>query len=198
MCYRANNIFRIFALCFVAIVPSVSSATDDQSDDKAPLSVAPLDQPTYSDDRPEWVDQIADLDSDPIVWPVKSLLRASAEEAAESLQIQLNGAMAAYAEQLLGPEAADALVDHPLLGVDIDSFDGIDRYSGTATLGESTMYEEAARLRLDKRFEKELKRASKEVVVGNRLAGLGFISAGTICLLLAGTGIVRRIARKSS
>jgi hypothetical protein len=198
MRYHCKNLITAFALVLISIVPCVASAVDDKSGATTALSVAPLDQPTYPEDRPAWIDQVPDLDDDPIIWPVKSLLRSSAEEAVESLQVQVNGAMAAYAEQLLGPEAADAMGNHPLVSVDIDSFDGIDRYSGTATLGESTMYEEAARLRLDKRYEKELKRASQERVVGNRLAAIGFIGGGSLCLLLTGTGIARRFARKAS
>lgn len=168
------------------------------------LSVDPTGDIVYPAGRPEWLDQSPTPDDKPAVWPIKSLLSSSPEKAQESLEIQVQGAMAAYAElalkQMLGDEAvangsADRLIGSRLLQVDLDS-GVVDRYSGTVKVGGVTRYEEAARLTFDKKFDRRLERAWKAEEVEGRLGTLGVVGGVGVCLLMAGTGLVRRIARK--
>jgi hypothetical protein len=165
------------------------------------LSVNPESDAVYPETRPDWVDGTPDLNAKPVVWPIKSLLRATPEEARESLQVQARGVMAAYAELVMesqGLEGKDTerLLASYLKEVELDLLPAEDRYSGTAQVGEETVYEEAARLRFDEKFGRRLVRAWKEDEVEHRLGILGVAGGAGLCLLLAGTGLVRRIARK--
>jgi flagellar biosynthesis GTPase FlhF len=163
-----------------------------------PLSVAPMNQPIYPADRPSWIDGSPDLENDPVVWPVKSLLRSSPEEAAESLNVQVRGALEAYAEHLLGPEAASQLAGHAMLSLESDWVTQADRYRGQAERGQETVYEEAVLLRIDDRLNRRLRTAWKEHQTSERLGVVGAVSGASLCLLLAGTGVMRRISRKAA
>lgn len=176
----------------------------DRSQGTGSLSVDPTGDMVYPAGRPDWVDQGPSPDNKPTVWPIKSLLSVSPEKAKESLEIQVQGAMAAYAElalkQRLGDEAisdgaADRLIGSKLLEVNLDS-GSVRRYSGTVEVDGVTVYEEAAELTFDEKFDRRLERAWKAEEVEDRLGVLGVVGGTGLCLLMAGTGLVRRIARK--
>lgn len=180
-------------------------AAVDSSERIADLSVDPTGDLVYPDDRPAWLDQAPTLDDKPAVWPVKSLLCESPEKARESLEIQVQGAMAAYAElalrELVGDDevnagAADRLIGSKLLAVDLDS-NSLEHYAGTVEDGGATRYEEAVKLTFDQKFDRRLVRAWKEHEVEGRLTTLGFAGGAGLCLLMAGTGVVRRISRRT-
>ncbi len=160
-----------------------------------PLSVAPLDHAQYKTAPPAWVDASAELDGAVSVWPVKSLRCDSREAAAESLRVQVRGAVAAYAEYFLGDDRAQVLGDSPLLNINIDDLPSQDRYHGTAEMGGQLVFEEAARLRFDETFRRKLASAWQQREVEHRLSAVGVAGGAGLCLLLAGTGIVRRISR---
>lgn len=173
-----------------------------------PLSVAPLSQVTYPADRPEWVDApptlAGSIDSGVghsgavDVWTVKSLLRPSAAEARESLQVQMQGATAAYAEQFLGSERAQRLSKSVPLAPELEMVPAEDHYAGTAVLGDQTVYEEAVRLRFDEAYRQRLAAEWRQAEVGSRLKWLGVAGTGGFVLLLSATGLVRRTARRRS
>ena len=179
--------------------PNTSEAaptTSEAAPSPTPLSVAPLDHVDYTTAPPDWVDDAPQLDGDVAVWPVRSLLSDSESEARYSLEIQMRGALAAYAEYFLGDERARVLGNSPSLFVDLDSLPETDRYAGTAKLGGQTVFEQAARLRFDEKFRRRLANAWREREVEQRLSVVGIASGAGLLLLLAGTGLVRRVARK--
>ena len=168
------------------------------ADEPRKLSVPPLGHAQYPEDRPSWVDEAPELEGEMAVWPVKSLLLPSAEEARESVLVQVEGAVAAYAEQVLGEEKAGLLTHHDLEHIVIDSLPAEDVYTGTAKLGDATVYEHAVRLRFDEAYRRRLAANWQEQEVTQRLRLVGVAGGVGLCLLLAGTGLTRRIARKHS
>lgn len=160
------------------------------------LSVAPLDQPIYPEDRPRWIDDPPQLGGEGNeVWPVQSLLRATPEEARESLRVQMQGAAAAYSEQFLGDQRAGLLGDAVPRRWELDEVPAEDRYSGTVKVGDQTLYEEAVRLRFDEPYRQQLAAAWQEQEVERRLSFMGIAGGAALCVLLAGTGLVRRMSR---
>ncbi|WP_164101517.1 hypothetical protein [Candidatus Laterigemmans baculatus] len=189
--------------------PSAAKTAEPKATEPRPLSVAPLNQVTYPEDRPEWVDAPPSLGSFRAgdlgegseagavdVWPVKSLLRPTAEEARESLEVQIQGAAAAYAERFLGTDRAQQLPPSVPLVPELETLPAADRYAGTATLGDQTVYEEAARLRFDEAYRQRLAKQWQQAEVGSRLKWLGVAGGGGLVVLLSATGLVRRTARR--
>jgi hypothetical protein len=176
---------------------SDATPTDRDADATGrPLSVPPLDHAEYPEERPEWIDQTPDLDAEVVIWPVKSLLQPTPRAAEESLQLQVRGAVAAYAEHVLGEQRAEAMDFLPGFDGNLDELPAEDYYAGTATVGEEMVYEAAARLRFDEEHRQRLRTAWKEHEVATRLWTLGVAGGGGLCLLLAGTGLTRRFARR--
>lgn len=178
---------------------AVASATADDvipSGEPHPLSVAPLNEVAFPESRPEWLNAAPSADGDVEVWPVTSLLRPTAEEARESLRLQMRGAVFAYAEQVLGAERVARLASLDQLSPEIELLPLEDRYAGTALLGDQTVYEEAVRLRFDERYRRELGAVWRQAEVRRRLLFLGVAGGGVFCLLLPVTGVVRRMANQ--
>lgn len=193
---RASTL--LLSLMLLGLWHGGAGASDTASDEQAAhtLSVAPLDQPVYPADRPSWIDDPPQLGGEgDEVWPVHSLLRPTAEEARESLQVQMQGAAAAYAEQFLGARRAGRLGESALRHWELDEIASEDRYSGTVKVGEQTMYEEAVRLRFDEPYRQHLAAAWQEREVGRRLSFMGITGGAGLCVLLAGTGFIRRMSR---
>ncbi len=190
---------------FADEVPQKSADESSQNGDSSSprtLSVAPLDHAQYPDDRPEWLEMAPDLDASLVVWPVKSLLLPSKAEARESLELQIRGAVAAYADHVLGSERADLLNQaetEQMLSeqVLVESLPFTDRYEGTAKLGDETVYEQAVRLRFDEKYRQRLLATWQNRELAERLEAVGVAGGVGLCLLLAGTGITRRIARRN-
>lgn len=176
--------------------PAESQSDAAQPDQPQALSVPPLNEAFYPDSRPEWMEQAPEFNKSVDVWPVKSLLRPTAEEASESLAFQVQGAVAAYAEHVINDARAAALSSHPEFEIDLAKLPAGDRYVGTATIGTETVYEEGAILRFDDAFRQKLQVAWREQAIQGRLQALGVAGGAGFLLLLAGTGIARRVARK--
>jgi hypothetical protein len=184
-------------------LPLAELATDPVSEPEPetgpmPLSVAPLDHVEYQVAPPQWISESPQLDGEVAVWPVRSQLCDSEEEAKYSLQIQVQGAVAAYAEHFLGDERARVLGNDVALSVDLDSLPESDRFIGTAQRGGQTYHEQAVRLRFDEKYRKRLASAWQEREVEQRLSVVGLASGAGLLVLIAGTGIVRRVAKNKS
>lgn len=222
---NASRCLSLLVLCFLAgsavaqevdesesvpeVVPSelpledpdtepVSDPELERETEPTPLSVAPLDHIEYQVAPPQWINDSPQLDGEVAVWPVRSQLSDSEEEAKYSLQVQIQGAVAAYAEHFLGDERARVLGNDAALAVDLDSLPESDRFIGIAKRGGLTYHEQAARLRFDEKFRKRLATAWQEREVEQRLSVVGLTGGAGLLVLLAGTGIVRRVARKKA
>lgn len=195
---RGGGLRLLLSLVLLGLWHGGASAEETASKDQPAhaLSVAPLDQPVYPEDRPQWIDDPPQLGGEgDEVWPVQSLLRATPEEARESLRVQMQGAAAAYAEQFLGDERAHLLGDSALWHWELDEIPAHDRYSGTVKVGEQTIYEEAVRLRFDEPYRQHMAAAWQEREVGRRLSFMGMAGGAGLCVLLAGTGLIRRMSQ---
>ena len=164
--------------------------------DSTPLSIQPLDQKTYPKDRPEWIDALPQFDEESLAiadWPVTSGPTVTAEIASEVLEAQIHGAFEAYAERILGREAA-----MEFLGEAHFSFEDnvVEQYEGAFQLGNETVYEAAALLKFDERDAAMLQKAwmawQREKRMPWLLSGVGALFA--FCTM--GTLISRRLAKR--
>lgn len=197
-CCRGGVGRLLFSLALLGFWYGGAGADDAVGEAKAAhvLSVAPLDQAVYPDDRPQWIEEPPEISGEgDEVWPVQSSLRPTAEEARESLEVQIHGAAAAYAEQFLGESRARLLDDAALRRWDLAEVAAEDRYAGTARVGDQTLYEEAVRLRFDEPYRQHLAAAWQQREAGRRLSFMGVVGGAGLCVLLAGTGLIRRMAR---
>lgn len=171
-----------------AAVPSVADST--------PLSIQPLDQKTFPKDRPSWIDELPKFDEESRAiaeWPVTSGPTVTAEIASEVLEAQVHGALEAYAERILGREAAIEFLGEAHFG-----FEGnvVEQYDGAFQLGNETVYEAAALLEFDERDAAMLREAwmawQREKRMPWLLTGVGALFA--FCTM--GTLISRRLAKR--
>ncbi len=160
---------------------SVEMTTADGSDaaaGQAELSVAPLSHVVYPDDRPAWIGQSPDLQSDVHTWVVATAGCESVSQCEEELAVLAPAAVSLYIketadwicpEEFLDPQ----WIDDQLIGK---------RYVGKFHRGDAELHEIAVELRFDREAQRRIAEAKQNAVVRERLQAAG----GLFVLGLAG------------
>lgn len=164
-------------------LPSRPPGSAEESSPK-PLSVAPLDQIQYPEDRPAWIDAENDLSGQTHRWVVTTSPCETREQSAGELDRMLPVAVQLYAERLVRDREGCR---------DVEVGDAVQvardaiarRYDGTVEQGDVTLYESAAELEFPPAVQAEIRRRCLNAEVRGRLGVLGlFVSGGLACLIL--------------
>jgi hypothetical protein len=149
-----------------------------------PLSVAPLDQIQYPEDRPAWIDAENDLRGQTHRWVVTTSPCETRAQAAGELERVLPVAVQLYAERLV--RDSEGCRDVELGDAAQLARDAIARrYDGTVEQGDVTLYESAAELEFPRGVQAEIRRRCLNAEVRGRLGALGlFVGGGLACLIL--------------
>ncbi|EMI19856.1 putative membrane protein [Rhodopirellula maiorica SM1] len=157
------------------------------------LSVAPLDQFSFPDDRPAWLNDLPKLDGDLQSWVVVSSPADSRTESEDELKRLQRAALVHYVQ---GQTDGDA--SHEYLSVTDEWIENnliTDRYAGEVKQGDTILYENAVKLSFDKAIQSEIALAWKRVQVRDRLAATGvLVVGGLFCLVFSSfvTGLIGR------
>ncbi len=162
----------------------------------AELSVAPLDQFEYPDDRPKWLHEPPQLDGDVHHWVVVSSPAETRDESVEELGRLQRAALMRYVEGHTENQSANEIFAVTDQWIEDNLI--TDRYVGEVKQGDTLLYEDAVKLTFDKGVQSEIAYASKRIQVRDRLAATGVLVAGGLCCLMIGslaTGFLgRRVA----
>ncbi|WP_372724458.1 hypothetical protein [Novipirellula sp.] len=178
--------------------PDAESATDAAlaTDTAAELSVAPLDQFSYPEDRPAWLNELPKLDGDLQSWVVVSSPAESREESEEERKRLQRAALIHYVQG-----QTDGDTSNEYLSVTDEWIENnliTDRYAGEVKQGDTVLYENAAKLSFDKAIQREIAVAWKRVQVRDRLAATGVLVAGGLCCLVFSSFLTGLIGRRFS
>ncbi|GAA5509289.1 hypothetical protein [Novipirellula caenicola] len=167
-----------------------------QTETAPELSVAPLDQISYPDDRPAWLSELPQLDGDLQSWVVVSSPAESRQESEEELKRLQRAALVRYVQGQTDGSASseylsvtDEWIENNLI---------TDRYAGEVKQGDTILYENAAKLSFDKAIQSEIALAWKRVQVRDRLAATGVLVMGGLCCLVFSTFLTGLIGRRVS
>ena len=181
-----------------ATAPAADEAATRRPDaEPAPLSVAPLDQIQYPDDRPEWIDAATNLKQLPHCWTVVSGPSETSEESLKELRLLQRASVETYLKTLPG---ADGRVDFfPLTDEWIEDRLVVKekKYAGLVIQEGLTKHEHAAELRIDSDAKRKMLDALKNDTVGQRLGALGVLTATGLLGLIFSSALVGTFSRRA-
>ncbi len=160
------------------------------------LSVAPLQQTVFPDDRPHWIEAEPDLTGQVHHWPVVSSPALTPEASQQNLEVQSLVAVEAYLEQHLAGYSVDrhgALFDQEY--VQRHLLDGDQHYHGMVTTSSGPMHEHAVQLRFDPDFRREAEARFQNIELEARLAILAVLGGGSLAALLGVSTLLKMVAR---
>lgn len=160
------------------------------------LSVAPLQQTVFPDDRPAWIEADPDLTGQVHRWPVVSLPALTEEASQHSLEVQSLVAVEAYLEQYLAGYSVNrhgALFDQEY--VQRHLLDGDQHYHGRVTTSSGPMHEHAVQLRFDPDFRREAEARFQNIELEARLVMLAVLGGGSLVVLLGVSTLLKMVAR---
>ncbi len=176
------------------------SATSHPETKAAPLSVAPLDQIQYPEDRPEWIDAPTNLQELPHSWTVVSGPSETSEQSLDELRLLQRASVETYLRTL--PGANGRFDFFPLTDEWIEDHLVVKEYEGLVIQEGLTLHENAAELRIDSDDKREMVAALKNDAVSQRLGVLGVLGVAGLLGLICSSALVgtlsRRIARRES
>jgi hypothetical protein len=175
---------------------TVEAAAADGSDAavRAELSVAPLSHVVYPEDRPAWIEQSPDLQSDPHTWVVTTAGYESLSQCEEELAVLTPAAVSLYIketadwvcpEEFLDPQ----WIDDQLIGK---------RYVGTFHRGDAEWHEIAVELQFDGEARRRIAEAKQNSVVRERLQAAGGLFALGLAGLCCSGGLLSVFSRRFS
>ena len=192
-------------LMLLVLAQATARAADDPATrppegQPAPLSVAPLDQIDYPEDRPSWIDVATNLKELPHSWTVVSGPSETSEQSLRELKLLQRASVETYLKTLPG---ADGGFDFfPLTDQWIEDHLVTKEYAGLVIQEGLTLHEHAAELRIDSDAKREMLAALKNDTVGHRLGALGVVTLTGLFGLIVGSALVgtasRRVARRES
>ena len=185
------------SICLIVFSFSAYALADDES--PMELSVAPLDYVQYPSTRPDWVSEADDTESRIHTVVVVTRPCDSYEECGAELNLFRKAAIRNYIRALCKSDIIDF---YPIEDQWIEKHLVIDEYEGEVTVGDDKLFEQAIRMEFTPRVRDEIQLAWKNVQVGERLGGLGFLvaigSVGLFCSsVLLGT-FSRRFERRAA
>jgi hypothetical protein len=192
-------------LMLLVLAQATAHAADESAGSRpdaepAPLSVAPLDQIQYPEDRPEWIDAPTNLKQLPHSWTVVSGPSESSEQSLNELRLLRRASVETYLKTLPG---ADGRLDFfPLTDEWIEDRLVVKEYAGLVIQEGLTKHENAAELRIDSDAKREMLAALKNDTVGQRLGVLGVLTVTGLFGLIFSSALVgtfsRRVSRRES
>ncbi len=189
-----NGSTCLILLMLAPIVFADGSQSNVPDESPAPLSVAPLDVINYPQDRPAWVSQSLGIDKDSISIVVVSGPCETRAESIEELQLMRRAAVSTYVSQV--GESGGQFDFYPISDEEIDAQLVKQRYSGTVTQGDMTMYEDAVELRFADDQRQEIQAAWKNVEVRARLGAVGVLVFGGLVMLICSSALVGVVSRR--
>ena len=202
-----NTMIRNSSACLMMLLlvpPAIASESvsdpesgEEENDaESVELSEPPLDQVTYPDDRPEWVNEADNgkpytvIDGNKIV--VVSPLCDTSKQCEELLMISTRVAADQYVIDLVDFVADGTFYEFS----DEEIIDLITRqYDGTAKQGDMDMYERALELTFTPEKQREIRAASKNIEVDRRLHRMGGFFLGGLVMLFGGSAAIGAIGR---
>lgn len=192
-------------LMLLVLAQATAQAADENAASRpdaepAPLSVAPLDQIQYPEDRPEWIDAPTNLKALPHCWTVVSGPSETSEQSSDELRLLQRASVETYLKTLPG---ADGRLDFfPLTDEWIADQLVVKEYAGLVIQEGLTKHEHAAELQIDSDAKREMLAALKNDTVGQRLGVLGVLTATGLFGLVFSSALVgtfsRRVSRRES
>ncbi|KLU02525.1 putative transmembrane protein [Rhodopirellula islandica] len=199
------------AMFFLSGLPGWNSSTtchcfaDDEikveleqdKNDAAELSVAPLSHLIYPSDRPGWIDEPSKNDGDEYSVVVTSGPSDSVEEADELLVVYARGAVQSYVDALMSQH--DWATAPEMIPLDVDWIRDelvVRRYEGSVQVGDETKYEKAILIRIEPDDKKVVEMAIADRQLRERLTATGIVILGGFTLLVGGSIVLGGLASR--
>jgi hypothetical protein len=200
-----SDLMRNSSTCLLVLMLTPALCADDVKPQSlegspTPLSVAPLDHVVYPKDRPGWVQESTNFDTDAHTIVVVSGPSDSPEKSLEELSLMQRAAVSTYISGIT--DSAGQFDFYPITDKQIDRDLVVRRHSGEVTQGGMTKYEDAVELVFTEGKRAEIKESWTNVAVRERLGALGVTVFGGLVMLLCSsalTGVVsRRVERRDA
>ncbi len=202
-----TSLMHTGSVCLAALVLVSAATADDQTatvtNDQASeptsaeavteLSVPPLDIVEYPDDRPGWLEEAPDLESNTHTWVVVTNPCESYEQSAEQLAILRRAAVSSYVQGLTQTADADF---YPVNDKWIESQLIVKDYQGSLVQGDVPMFEQAVMLEFTPRTQEEILAAANNLQVRQRLGKLAALVSLGLVLLIGSSSLLGIVSRR--
>ncbi|TWT80030.1 hypothetical protein CA13_14420 [Planctomycetes bacterium CA13] len=199
---------RSALFCLVASIinlPAPTAVAEEESNTKAEaelleesksveLSVAPLDQIIFPSDRPQWLDNVPQLDDSVHNWVVVSSPSDTFEASEQNLRLMQRAAVLTYIQRLVN--AGRNFDFFTITNEWIDEKLVRKSYHGEVTQGDTVLFEHATELEFDEPTRQEIHRAWKQVQISDRLGIMGLTVGGGFCLLVLASAVTGMLSRR--
>ncbi|MEL6105064.1 MAG: hypothetical protein AAFU85_03475 [Planctomycetota bacterium] len=185
-----------YAQSFEIVVEAKSAkakATAETDSKPMELSVPPIDHTIYPADRPGWVRNEPDFESDVHTWVVNTTAYESTEKCESELEELRRAAIALYIRQLTG-----WVCDEGTFNEDWIEELTARRYVGSLVRGDQDLREIAVELRFDRAAQEKIQRAFREAQLGDRLRTTGGLFALGLVGLCCTGGVLGLLGRRYS
>lgn len=192
----------VMAAAMVSLAPCGAASGDDDkkveahpskisSESSSKLSVAPLDHVDYPLERPGWIEEyrvpVTPTSGADLLISVSSGPAASAEIAAEMMEVMARGAVENYLEEM----AQDGAEPVPAEEIEVASNWLREelvsrRYDGTVGSGDEIRYESACLLRISAEEQQKLAESVRNYRLQRRLATVGVVAILGFAGMLSG------------
>lgn len=184
------------ALFVVAMVASVgyAEAEPGKTTGGKTLSVAPLHHEIYPEDRPSWIRDEPDLESEVHQWVVTTSGRDTIQECEAELDVLKRATVALYIKQRTGWICGDDVLDEDWIENDLIGR----RYIGTLKKGDQELHEIAVELQFDDEAQQRIDAQWKNTEVNERLKVSGAMFGLLIIGLCCSGGLLGAVSRRYS
>ncbi|TWU34343.1 hypothetical protein [Novipirellula artificiosorum] len=183
----------MIALLGSSVAKAVDAVTQE-TPKSVELSVAPLDQITYPEDRPDWLGDPPTRDGSVDRWVVVSTPAETVQQSEEDLRLMQHAAVSTYVRGLV--DAGNQFDFFPVTDRWIDEQLVRRSYDGEVTQGDLLLHEHATELVFDPQTKADIRKAWKQVQVRDRLAVMGVTVAGGLCCLVLGSVVTGMVGRR--
>lgn len=171
---------------------AASTVKSDSPDPSPILSVAPLDHETFPKERPTWIREEPDFESDVHTWVVTTSGRDSIEECEAEIEVLKRATVALYIKKL-----TDWVCDEDTLDEDwIENQLVAKRYVGTFRRGDQELNEIAIELAFDQEARSRIENQWRSFEVNDRLRASGGLFAVVLVGLCCSGGLLSVLSRR--
>jgi hypothetical protein len=190
-------------LAMLALASTVAFAADsDRADDGAgkaadskELSRPPLSHVEYPSDRPAWLDDSPNLESEPHTWVVVTEPAETLEKCREELALMRHAAVASYVKFR---SRSDRFDFYPINDKWIEQRLVSRTYQGTVTKGGTQHFELAAELTFEPDVQSEIVSAWTQINVRDRLGALGVLVFVGLTILICASAFLCLLSRRAT
>ena len=175
------------------IVIESGSAEESVADASAPteLSVPPIDHTIFPADRPEWVRNEPDFESDIHTWVISTGAYETTRQCEEELEELRRAAISLYIKRQTGWVCDEGSFNEDW----IEELTGR-RYVGSLTRGDETLREIAVELCFDRVAQEKIQASFREAQLDERLRNTGGVFAMGLVGLCCTGGLLSLLSRR--